>query len=118
MSPESLLNPRITYQLSKEGTLFPFKDSCIKVATETFLARSTDQNRRIVQMILYGNLIPHWYYRSDQWIYQPFLNISKGIIHYVGDPKNADSNLYGEGTYQLDEYNTSYLLKQRNQPKI
>ena len=85
------------------GDLEPLEESCVYRAEETFRARSKkDTNPAIVQMILNGKPINHWYYRSDQWIDQPFLALGK-FQPYVGPANRAQRFMYGEGKYVVDQ---------------
>ncbi len=106
MSRES--GPRLTIgQLREDGSLGPMREACILRAERTFKLRwKTDTNPVIAQMILRGEQIPHWYYRSDQWIDQPYFAISNGMQPYVGPADKAPKFMYGAGTFVIDEEST------------
>lgn len=96
-----------TYQLIN-GELKAPDELCLGVARRTFAERSeTDTNPVIVQMVLQGRPIPHWYYRSDEWVDQPYYKPSEFVQPYVGPVNEAMAFLYGEGTYVVDEEMTS-----------
>ncbi len=70
----------------------------------------TDTNPCIVQMILYRELVPHWYYRSDQWVAQPYFIPQYFLQPYVGPSENAPANMYGKGTYVIDKDATNFAI--------
>ncbi len=89
-----------------DGELRDIKTSCISQAYRTFAERSaTDANPRIVQMQINGALVDHWYYRSDNWIDQPFSH-SSGLVAYVGEAEGDVPEELGEGTYLVDKEST------------
>ena len=92
-------------QLDDRGKLGPVTEACIVRAERTYLARAVnDTNPSIVQMKLRGReLLDHWYYRSDQWVDQPYLATSIFLQPYVGSASRAMRTLYGDGTYLIDE---------------
>jgi hypothetical protein len=91
--------------LNEEGHLEPWKgEACITTAMRIYSKRKDiDTNSRIVRMVIDGKLVDHWYFRSDQWIEQPFYSPKKCLLPYRGAAADADPSLYGEGTYQTDE---------------
>lgn len=98
MFPEN--QPR---QLDEQGSLGPIRDICVVAAQRTYLKRkNTDKVPEIVQMILRGELIPHWYYRSGEWIDQPYFFPLAFITPYRGPIESAIPLLYGIGTYIVD----------------
>ena len=62
-------------------------------------------------MILHGKLVPHWYYRSNEWIDQPYFNPSVFLQPYIGPPEKALSILYGRNTFRVDEEATYLALQ-------
>src|ERR1035437_9921666 len=95
MSRESTPGANNIGQLRENGTLGPIEESCISRAERTFRLRSkTDTNPVIVQMTRGGNPIDHWYYRSDEWIDQPFFALGK-FQPYVGPANRAQRFMYG-----------------------
>jgi len=87
-----------------EGKLQPSIDICVTHAKNVYRQRKDiDTNPMIVQMINMDRPIPHWYYRSDQWIDQPYYQPSTYLQPYVGPTDQAEPYLFGEGTYQLDK---------------
>ena len=87
-----------------DGELRDIQDICLSYALRIYNERSEiDTNPKIVRMIFRGNPINHWYYRSDQWIDQPYFFGSVFIQPCIGPPEQACPVLYGEGTYETDE---------------
>ena len=70
-----------------------------------------DTNPQIVQMKLRGKLIDLWYYRSDQWIEQPYFGKDIFLQPYIGPAEEAMSFLYGDGTYVVDKEMTEFFSK-------
>jgi hypothetical protein len=103
-------------QMDEEGNLGPVKDICLVVAERVFRQRwGKDTNPCIVQMILDGRPQQHWYYRSDQWLDQPFEFMSLFIQAYRGEVLMAYPWLYGEDTYSIDQEETQRIIKQLSQ---
>ena len=80
--------------------------TCVDKAIEIYLLRKEiDTNPLIVQMInpTTNRNIHHWYYRSDQFIFQPddFFPFYR-VRRYVGDSSKAPSDMYGAGTFKPD----------------
>jgi len=87
----------------QNGELGKVVELCLPHAMKTFEERkSRDTNPRIVQMKAQGEPITPWYYRSDQWIDQPFMLFPLFIKPYIGKTLQAPPNLYGEGNYLED----------------
>lgn len=79
--------------------------SCVDRAIEAYSERiEIDTNQAIVQMIdpFSDELIDHWYYRSDQFIFQPYNLPFLNINSYIGSPNKAPLETYGNGTFMLD----------------
>jgi len=56
-----------------DGKFQPVRDVCTKHAEDVFNSRrGIDTNPMIVQMIHHDKPVNHHYYRSDQWIDQPY----------------------------------------------
>lgn len=92
-----------------DGELKTIEESCVTHAVKTFSSRKEqDTNQQIVQMILCGEPIPHWYYRSDQWIDQPYF-ISPLVQPYVGPTDGMVPPAYWEGRYNVEENFTEVL---------
>lgn len=92
-------------QLKEDGSLGPLEEACILRAGKTFRNRfKTDTNPSIVRMVVGGKPINHWYYRSDQWIDQPYFSVdpSLPLQSYVGPTNMAPRFSYKEGTYIID----------------
>jgi hypothetical protein len=105
-------------QLDRSGNLGPLIETCITHARKTFLTRfSQDTDPTIVQMILYGTEISHWYYRSKEWIDQPYFIPQQILPPYCGPADIADPNLYGEGTFIVDDMSTRFIRKEATLPK-
>lgn len=99
-------------QIDRSGKLGPMMDICEVAAQNTMKERwGKDTDPSIVQMILRKQLVPHWYYRSNEWIAQPYYLPKYFLQPYVGPSKDAPPHLYGEGTYILDKEATKYSLK-------
>ena len=83
------------------------KGSCVEVAVRKLIERKEiDTNPIIAQMKRPADhiLIPHWYYRSDDYIYQPEdIKLTAGITKFVGSPEDAPEEMYGEGTFRVCE---------------
>lgn len=95
-------------QLDDEGNLGPVQDICIAAAQRVFLERhEKDTNPAIVQMILRGELVDHWYYRSDEHIDQPYFLKAYFLQPYRGPTTLAHPTIYGPGTYIIDELLTN-----------
>ena len=102
MNRESV--PTIAGQQKEDGTLGPLEEACIFRAEKTFKLRSKqDTNPAIVKMVLLGELINHWYYRSDHWIDQPYFAVNLGLEPYVGPTNKAPKFFYGEGKFIIDQ---------------
>ena len=91
-------------QIDLQGRMGPILEACILRAERTFLNRApADTNPAIVRMVLRGVLIDHWYYRSCEWIEQPYFAAGILLQPYVGSAKLArPKSLYGAGTYITD----------------
>ena len=100
-----------TQQLVNGELIEPPPEGCIACAERVFKQRQKDgdTNPQIVQMKSGGYSISHWYYRSDQWIEQPYLKISAFIQPYVGPSNQAQKSLYGEGSFVIDKEMTIYF---------
>ena len=89
---------------------------CLPKAIEIFYERiNLDTNLTIVKMLSPrdGSFLNHWYFRSDQFIGNPFkwTDIDgKDIPPYVGDAKKASIVYYGKGLFEVDEELTQRLL--------
>jgi hypothetical protein len=92
-------------QLNKNNRLGPIRDICVVAAQRAYLERKeADTNPQIVQMVLRGKvLINHWYYRSDQWVEQPYFIPFFVLQPYRGPANYASPILYGQDTYIVDE---------------
>jgi hypothetical protein len=102
MAIESMSNMN-TGQLREDGTLGPIEEVCILRAEKIFKIRSKlDTNPHIVQMVSREKPIEHWYYRSDQWIDQPYFAL--GIMKpYIGPANRAPRFMYGEGKFIITD---------------
>ena len=102
-----------TLQLIR-GEFVPFQEICLSHAENTFRVRLAigDTNPQIVQMKLRGQLIPHWYYRSKQWVDQPYFIPLIFLQPYVGPAGQANPGQYGEGTFEVDEEITNLFREQ------
>ncbi len=99
-------------QMDEKGKLGPLRDVCIVVAERTFIARfGQDTEPTIAQMIVRGEPVPHWYYRSKEWVDQPYFIPRELIQPYRGPAKSAYPWLYGEGTFRVDESETLLAIK-------
>lgn len=100
-------------QMDAEGQMGQVQDVCIAAAEKTFRERwGKDTHPQIVQMIVFGEPIAHWYYRSDEWIDQPYAILSMFVQPYRGEPLHAYPWLYGEGTYQVYEVLTATMIRE------
>jgi hypothetical protein len=79
-----------------DGKLVDAENNCLYVALQTYKQRcKIDKNPLIVQMIIDDfKIVPHWYYRSDNWIEQHFLIPGDNIKPYIGPVKSAEARLY------------------------
>ena len=86
------------------GKLCEIVESCAKHAVQTFNARrDLDTNQMIVQMVVRGNKIPHWYYRSNEWVEQPYSLREQFVDPFIG-PVPAKENQLAEIMYSIQEY--------------
>lgn len=112
MKFESINSTLYTGQLQEDGTLGPVKEACINRAERIFqLRHKTDTNPKIVQMILRGERIPHWYYRSDEWIDQPYFAMSIAMQPYVESTNKAPIWYKKEGNFMVDDEATNDFIK-------
>lgn len=82
-------------QIDERGQMGPLTEVCINRAHKTYLARaSEDTNPQIVKMVLRGKPVDHWYYRSDEWIDQPYFALPILLQAYVGPANRAMRALY------------------------
>ena len=83
-------------QLINGKFVFP-ENNCLFIALQTYKERfEKDTNSLIAQMILgTGEIIDHWYYRSDEWIEQLFKFPEDKIEPYQGPANKADFHAYG-----------------------
>lgn len=94
------------------GELGPVKEICLDHAEKTYNKRKKiDTNPVIVQMIYCGKLIDHWYYRSDQWIDQPYFKESIFLQPYVGPVSETNQGIYKNGKYFIDKELTEIVAK-------
>ena len=99
-------------QLGDDGKLGPVKEACITAAQRVFFTRmKTDTHPVLVQMIHLGELVPHWYYRSDEWIDQPYYSPAMFLQPYRGPANLANPGLYGPGKFIIDEKYTILTKK-------
>jgi len=92
------------------GKLQGVIENCVTHACNTYKERKDkDTNPMVVEMVLQGKPIDHFYYRSDQWVDQPYYNPSGLMQPYVGPADQAPPLLYGKGTYLIDEATTNLL---------
>ena len=90
--------------LEDKYELGPIRDICVVAAQRTYLRRKdTDTNPLIVQMKVHGALISHWYYRSNEWVDQPYFMPRDFVQPYRGPANSAYPWLYGNDTYEIDE---------------
>ena len=66
----------------------------------------------IVQMVVDGEPIEHFYYRSEKWIEQPFTLQSEGIKPFSGPTDGPIHKQYQEGTYRVDEAKSKQALRE------
>lgn len=100
-------------QLNSEGRLVPWNEICVVAAERIFRERwELDTEQIIAQMIFKGKPIDHWYYRSKEWVEQPYFIPSKVIQPYRGPVEYAHVWLYGEGTYLVNEKVTNLLRRE------
>jgi len=94
-----------TEQLVNGELISPPQEICLVCAERVFKERreNGDTNPQIVQMVSGGVPIPHWYYRSDQWIEQPYFKPSEFIQPHVGPADQAMPFRYGEEDFIVDE---------------
>jgi hypothetical protein len=112
MSRESAPGANNIGQLKEDGSLGPIEEACILRAEKTFKIRSKiDTNPVIVQMVLRGKPIDHWYYRSDQWIDQPYFALGNGLQPYIGPANRAQRFMYGEGKFIVDKEATEDAIE-------
>lgn len=87
-----------------DGHLQEIMGTCIDEAVKTFKERwGRDTNPRIVQMIHQGQRIDHWYYRSNEWISQPYAWPKIFMQPYVGSANELGAVRYGEKSYFYGE---------------
>lgn len=89
-----------------DGKLVNYQVACITQAFRTFAERAgTDQNPNIVQMLALGIPIEHWYYRSEDWIDQPYHHPER-LFAYVGSTSGNFPPQLGPGTFKIDTEST------------
>lgn len=89
---------------SIDGRLVPVVEVCIEHALKTFMERRLqDAKPVIVRMVLRGHEIKHWYYKSEQWIDQPYSIHAMGLQPYVGPASGAPAEFYGPGTFFVED---------------
>lgn len=79
--------------------------SCVYVAKQAYFRRARlDTSAQIVEVLSSGHPQNHWYYRSDQWIEQPFLLLSIFMQPYVGRFEDCLflSTIYSSDRYRVD----------------
>lgn len=90
------LRPRLLVN----GNLQEIMGNCYSEAEDTFRRRwNLDTNPRIVQMVHQGIPIDHWYYRSNEWISQPYAWPEMFIQPYVGSTTDIGAIKYSERSY-------------------
>ncbi|MGV8162723.1 MAG: hypothetical protein ACP5N2_05335 [Candidatus Nanoarchaeia archaeon] len=93
-----MINLESTSKQIINGTLVFPQNNCLYVALQAYKSRHLkDTNPLIVKMILTTDIfkeIDHWYYRSDQWIEQPFLIPKDNIPYHIGPIDSADKRCY------------------------
>ena len=90
-----------------DGKLCEITESCVKHAVQTFNARrSQDTDQMIVQMIVRGNKVPHWYYRSNEWVEQPYALREQFVDPFIGSPLDKDDQL-AEIMYSIKDYDVA-----------
>jgi hypothetical protein len=106
-------------QIGRDGKLGPITDIC-EVAAENYMRErwGMDTHPCIVQMRLRGELVPHWYYRSDQWVAQPYFLPQHFLQPYVGPSEGALPSLYGRGTYIIDSEATEIHIQRIKSEEI
>ncbi|PIN79524.1 hypothetical protein COV16_03755 [Candidatus Woesearchaeota archaeon CG10_big_fil_rev_8_21_14_0_10_34_8] len=84
--------------------LVDFIESCINHAYRTYAKRADqDTNPVIARMLVDGKPVDHWYYRSDEWIDQPYELSMIGFPAYVGPADNRKIKfIYGEGNFIVE----------------
>lgn len=106
-------------QIDENGKLGPIKDICETAAQRTMKDRwGKDTHPSIVQMVIDNKRIPHWYYRSDQWISQPYDISSYHLLPYIGSVEKAPAEMYGVGTYAIDDRATNFAMKRIKSGKL
>ena len=103
-----------------DSKLCEITESCIKHAVLTFDARrSHDTNQMIVQMIVRGNKIQHWYYRSNEWVEQPYALREQFVDPFIGPVPARDDQL-AEIMYSIQKYeiakDITYLIRAGKSP--
>jgi hypothetical protein len=79
------------------GSLDIVTEPCIAHAEKVFRRRAgLDTNPQIVQMVGLTGPINHWYYKSEEWIDQPFPILAHLIQPYVGPAGDCINPLYRE----------------------
>lgn len=96
-----------------DGEFVPAQEICLVHAEVTFKERQKngDTNPLIVQMIHLGQLIDHWYYRSDQWVDQPYFKPSEFLQPFVGPADQANPGQYGDGSFEVDDEMTEIFRR-------
>jgi len=89
--------------------LVDFIESCINHAYRTYAKRADqDTNPVIARMLVDGKPVDHWYYRSDEWIDQPYdLTMVFGFPAYVGPADNRQIQyIYNKRTFVVETEHT------------
>ena len=95
------------------GRLSDIESICVTHAIKTFKERrGADTNPQVVQMVHNGDVLDHWYYRSEEWIDQPYFIRDRLIQPYTGPAELAMPLLYGEGTYVPDEALMKFISRE------
>jgi hypothetical protein len=86
------------------------EELCLTHAARVFRERrNADTGPKIVQMVLRNMIQDHWYYRSNEWVDQPYFSLDIGLQPYVGPANLAPPHIYGKGTFNIDEELTMLL---------
>jgi len=92
----------------------PPQEICLVHALKTFAARNRiDTQAQIVQMIVRNIARTHWYYKSAEWIEQPYLIKDLLVAPFTGPVQECHLYmLYGQGTYRPSEAATRLAQSQ------
>lgn len=104
------------YYMTENKDVFVGDYGCIPYARKLFKNRVGKDTRQMIVGMLSKDqkFLGHWYYRSDQFIGNPFVIMDtdgNDIPTFVGDTKDAPREYYGNGRFKVDKEETEEAKK-------